>query len=378
MRDDLLVPSPRELAGAIRRRWWLAILVAAGVFLLAAAYLGGDSASYAATAKVLTVELDDRPPGVSFVDTELQRLRSDRVVAAAAERLGRSPDVSVNQIGGSVFSIEASGSSPDVVEAVNAYAAAFVDVRRAELREQYEARAAAIRAQIAEVEQGGAGSGDPSIVARRLENLGEQLDETVIEGAGVDGAVRVFDEASTATTSTPSSRTATIAAGVLALLAGLLAPFAFDLLRGRINTRGDVERLVPGLRVVAATSAPATATAVPDDVALLVRLAVDATDPVAGGGLAVGAVGADPTPDALASALGRQLPGTQVVVAPSLTSADGVATAASAGRVVLTATAGRTRVSQLRDAVSQLEAIGTTVVGLVLSGVSPGDVRGTA
>jgi Mrp family chromosome partitioning ATPase len=64
-----------------------------------------------------------------------------------------------------------------------------------------------------------------------------------------------------------------------------------------------------------------------------------------------------------------------VVLAPSAASPDGVAVAAAAAYIVFSATAGHTKVRDLRVAVEQCEAVGSIVLGVVLFGVSGADAR---
>jgi hypothetical protein len=417
--------------------------VALAVFAVATMYLGGGGgvSQYHATAKVLAGVPGDGPRE----DTELERLDSDAVVSAATARLGRAPSVAVSQTGADIYAITGTGGA-DVVKDVNTYAESFVEIRRKELMELYDNRAGALRARMAEVEKAGVGSTDPAMAGRQLEALAEELDKVTVDAATIDNSVRVFAPARSASVDAPrSKKVTTVASLVLALLAGLLAPFVYDLIRGRVNTAGDVQRLVPGLRVLGTTARAVDDPAGSADVGLLVRLAVHAAHPQGTGSLALAPAGSEPGPAALADEIARQLsavlldaspdatpeertgqptlaqvlagggPGSPeaagdprpprirmgagdlailrdtrfadvlgdlrkqhpyvVVLAPSAASPDGVAVAAAAAYIVLSATAGHTKVRDLRDAVEQCEAVGSIVLGVVLFGVSGADAR---
>jgi hypothetical protein len=263
--DDLLVPSAPELLAVLRRHWRLALGVSLVVFFSALAYLASGDTTYTAVARV-QLDLPSTRLAVEdgeIADSELERLRRDEVERAAAERLGRAPQVAVAQLGRStVFSITASSPRPDVVEAANAYAEAFVDLRRTEVKEAAERRIDAVQRRIAELQQARPTAGTPAegeLLDRRLEDLGRSLDQAAVAAAQTDDVARVFEPASATAKTSEDSAFLWGAAGVLALLTGLATPLVFESIRGRVHSESDLRRLMPETPVLATVPADPTA-----------------------------------------------------------------------------------------------------------------------
>jgi capsular exopolysaccharide synthesis family protein len=208
------------------------------------------------------------------LQTEIRALESKPVEDLVLERLGSLPRISAKGVGQTdVIAVYAKSTDPEAAAAaVNAYASAYIDIRRQEAVDDLIAAGAVIQKAIAEVKAqmdalDARVAEAPTDAARELvaesvaperEGLAQQqsflkqkLSQLQVDADLTSGGARVIRPAivpSDPVTPTP------VRDGIVAALAGLVAAIGLVLLiehlDDSIKTKDDLDRALPGVSVV--------------------------------------------------------------------------------------------------------------------------------
>jgi polysaccharide biosynthesis transport protein len=260
----------RDYGRVVLRRKWI---VLAAVVLCAAAATAlavAQTPIYASSAEVLVQPrgsdalFQDRSAAQSnserTIQTEIQVLEGEAVRARVQDDLGlrrRPPPANASAVGATdVISVQVRGSDPaDAAILANAYAAAYIDVRREQAVESLLAASAEVQSKIDELQtQIDTLDGDDprrSVLVGQQATFKQTLDQLQVDAALRTGGATVIKSAEPAADPVEPKplRTAVLAA-VVGLLIGLGAAFALDYLDDAVRTDDDLAR-ISGLPVLA-------------------------------------------------------------------------------------------------------------------------------
>ena len=265
--------DPRDYLRVLRRRkWWIALTVAA-VVGLTMGLSALETPVFSASAKVLIVEnqatqtLDQQAAGsgndlvlVRNVQNEILFARGDAVRNAAQAALGRVVLVTVSSISGSDL-ITFTVSSPDATLAAKAagvYANAYIQTRRQSFVDSYLATSNVLQQRITDLQAGVTGlpAGDPRVIAAtaQIQSLNGTLQTVQVSGqlTSEGGGSVVSAPAVPSSPSSPNLKRNAILAAMIGLLAGCGLAFGIDHLDDSIKSRRDLELIAPDLPVVGA------------------------------------------------------------------------------------------------------------------------------
>lgn len=264
---DAAGPTIREYTDALRRRWWVAVLVAAAVFLVGAVPTVLEDATYSSGIQVrdsyrprAPVD-DDEVPQEELLElgSDITTLLTNRMRDAVVERLGPDAEpfgaVRASLVGFStVISIRVEAGSPEAAAAAaEAYAAEFVEQRTARAVTPYveqaavlAERAAAAEAELADLDERLL---DPSLdevtrttlrsqrstTASDLRDLERRADDAALEAELRGSGIEIISDATrSGNPIAPQRRRAVTVSAAVAVLAGLAAAVVLDLvLRAR-------------------------------------------------------------------------------------------------------------------------------------------------
>jgi capsular polysaccharide biosynthesis protein/Mrp family chromosome partitioning ATPase len=254
----------------LRRHWRLVVIAAAVVTLVAVVYSLREGTTYSASSRVLirpvliggTSTAQDRfgvvidPFGLTApIDTQAQLLLGEEVARHVRARFPQAGSELVTLEGepvtDDILEIGTTSPSPQVaVRMANAYATAFLDMRRDVVRrglegavadleqslETLEDRRETLRSSLAAPPVGS----DPDDITAELERVREhiteitaQRDDLLIDLDSISGGGAVLLRAASALSSEP----ATLRDGIVALLLGLMLGIGLALLRGSVDRR---------------------------------------------------------------------------------------------------------------------------------------------
>jgi capsular exopolysaccharide synthesis family protein len=283
-RDETPELDPRDYLRILRRRKRVvaAVVVVVVGATLAFSYL--QTPVYRASAEVLLQPTSDpfsqssgQPLDVNQVQTEIQVVTSQPVQDKVRSQLGSAPAISAVPVGQTdVIDIRADNTSAArAAQVANAYANAYIDVRRTQQVDNLLAAAAQIKAKVADLqkqidfldaEAAKAPSDQVASIASRRDDLvteqdafNQKLNETDVESQLQSGGAQLAAQA--ATPSAPirprPKRDAAIALAV-GLLAGVGLAFLIERHDDSIKSQDDLERAghghVPTLGLIPAVS----------------------------------------------------------------------------------------------------------------------------
>lgn len=276
-------PELRRYLRVLRRRAGIIVLVAVLVVGGAVAASLLQTPKYTATAEVL-LQTQTTPTLFNFgaaqdqtptaVATEIEVVTSAPVQAAVQRQLGSAPPVSVVPAGQTdVIDVSAGSTSPSQAAAIaNAYSNAYIAFRRNQAiasllaaASQVQARINGINQQIASLDakvasaptasQGTIQASQASqrdALSTQLSAFRSQLDELQLNSSLATAGAQLITPATTP--SSPSSpkplHEGLVALGI-GLVLGLCLAFALEYLDDSIKSKEDLDRLAPGLPVLA-------------------------------------------------------------------------------------------------------------------------------
>lgn len=264
----------RGYLAVLRRRAWLVVTVAAtcaGVVLGAAAVR--DEVYEADAQLVLRESLTDRvfnatsgravfhPDRIAL--TEVALLESDRVEQEVARALDRTPPEVEATLAEDADVVTATVRSEDpqlAARAANAYAEAFIEVRRSEDEAAALDAVEELQAEIdALQERIDALALDPSRASERASLVSQQsafrseLDELRVQAAIGSGGAAILNAAVEPTDPvSPKPARDTVIALLLGLVLGVALAFVVDHFDDSVRTVDDLERAVPGVPIIGA------------------------------------------------------------------------------------------------------------------------------
>jgi polysaccharide biosynthesis transport protein len=258
-------PDIRDYARTIGRHRWLIALTVVFVVLAGVIATAMQATIYTATAQLVIQRSDtldsgpqDAQDAARNVDTETGVLRSKVVQDAAEKRLGYHPDVTVASSETSdVVSVSAnSGDAAHAASDANAYANAYVDLRRtqniAELQQavqQVNVQIAAINGALKKLRPTSPAFASDQEQATALLQQRNQL-QVAASLSTVAGA-RLLSPATVPTSPTSPKPLRNVAiALVLGLLLGIALAFLREYLNDTVTTREDLERATEGLSIL--------------------------------------------------------------------------------------------------------------------------------
>lgn len=261
--DSVAELDLRSYLDALKRRRVVVVATAAIVLVAALAWSWTQRPRYEARARVLIAA----DPGAVFrttvpvldpnrvLQTELLVFDSPQLKAKVRERLGRTPPVDVQQVEQTDV-IEVVASSPraaDAAAVANAYANAYIDLRREEAVGNVVAAAEQLQAKISDLQKQIEGASGEKL-ASLIDQQGlfrQKLDQLQVDGALQSSAARLISEASKPQSPVaPDRLRIALVALVFGLILGVGVGLAVEYLDNSIRTVEDVHRVVPGLRVV--------------------------------------------------------------------------------------------------------------------------------
>ena len=212
-----------------------------------------------------------------LLETQLQVLGGDPVMAAVRSKLGPVPKVKAERIGQSLLvAVKSQSPSPQrAADVANEYARSYVALRRDQAAEELRAagqqlqnKLAALQAEIDEIEEqiASAEPGERVVLGAQLERrdalvgqharFREKLDEIEVEASLASGGARIAASAAVPVSPVqPQPVRNSILAGTVGLLLGLGAVSLLEYFDGSVRTKEDVSRAlgdVPVLGVIPA------------------------------------------------------------------------------------------------------------------------------
>ena len=256
------------LAVLRRRKWWVISFTLLGL-VASLGYSLSQPKAYSATAQLLvgqenasvTNGATQQPVSPTDVLTELQLVTSAPVKAAVGRKLGSVPSVSAAEVGQTnVIAVTATAANPARAASIaNAYANAFVANQRSAAIDnltaaetQLSQQISTIDAQAKSLESNPAAAAQVTALLTQEAALKEQLAQLQVSGAVTNGGVQVVTPATapSAPSSPKPSRNAVLGF-VLGLLLGIGMAFLMEHVDDTVHEKEDLERLVPGARVLA-------------------------------------------------------------------------------------------------------------------------------
>jgi polysaccharide biosynthesis transport protein len=244
-----------EIARPVLRRWWLVVCIGAIVGGLSYVHFSGQPRTYTATTSVFIEASPVRSAlGEAIPQGDPERrgrneaalFRSRAVAAAAAEELGFEGDpddllgaVVASPVANSDF-LAISATARDPAQAAltaNAFARAYVEVRRTDASRDIRVAIASIQARLDALPAGLASRGERGQLNSRLERLRLALVLPAVEATQFEPA-----QAPSVPDGASPTRNA-IFGGLVGLLFGIGAAYALGALERRIRWSGDVEGL---------------------------------------------------------------------------------------------------------------------------------------
>lgn len=154
----------RDYLQVLRRRWWIAAVITVAGVVGALTLSALQTPLYQAQSRILVQQrtssvLFDPQTGQALkpdlaTEIELQLLTSQRVREVAVERLGRPANIRASVTGnGTVLTLRANDPAPEAAAAeANAFAQAYLDVRRELAVSDYQTTADAVSAKMADIQ----------------------------------------------------------------------------------------------------------------------------------------------------------------------------------------------------------------------------------
>lgn len=289
----------RRVLGVLRRRLWLLVIppvvLACVVFAISAA----QPSTYAASSKVIINNPDSR--GVfdagtgaardpqRAIQTEIQVILGQTVRRSAQKGLDGTASVSARAVGiTDIVEITATSTDPEVAaRTANAYADAYIEHRRKSAEETLDTAQKEIQTTVDTLQQqitaldGAIAAAGPAqqgaLVEQRNALIAQQsqfsqrLDQLRVDATLQRSNVELVDSAEIPTDPvSPQPLRDALLAAALGLLVAIGAAFALDRLDNKVRNRGDIERAVTGLPVLA--SVPSMAGKPSADQTLLIDL----------------------------------------------------------------------------------------------------------
>jgi len=283
--DDTPDSGLSDYLAVLRRRKGvvaLAVVVVLGATLVAS-YL--QIRVYQATAEVLlqpdaSANLFNSSAGqtgipAGEVQDQIQVLTSQPVHDAVVTQLGSAPKVSVVELAQTdVIEVEAQSTNPQRAAIVaNAYANAYINVRRTEAINNLVAAGNQLQSRIADLQNqinsldAQLNAGSPANQAAASQNIGpqrdalvsqqallkQQLDQIQVESALQTGGVQLVTPATAPSSPIkPTPKRDAIIAVAVGLVFGIGLAFLFEYLDDSIKDRGDLDRVASGVPNVGA------------------------------------------------------------------------------------------------------------------------------
>lgn len=270
MRSENAEMTLRDYARVVNRRKWIVIAAVVLTSFTAVLLTTLQTPIYSASSEVLVqprgqdgvfenqiINLNDRA-----IQTEIQVIEGQAVQQRVQDDLGLAdepPDANASAVGDTdVISITVrDASAANAATFADAYAAAYIDVRREQAVEELLSASAEVQIAIDDLqaELDALVEDDPrrNGLVTQLSNFNTTLDQLRVDAALRTGGAAVIKaaEVPTAPVEPTPSRTAVLAA-VVGLLIGLGAAFLLDYLDDKVRSEDDLERLTerPVLSVV--------------------------------------------------------------------------------------------------------------------------------
>jgi non-specific protein-tyrosine kinase len=264
MSNDTREPELRDYLSVLRRRKWIIALTVVGVLVAAMGVALLQTPKYAATARVLlqprsTDNLFNPETGQATdpsrsVQTEIQVIESKPVQDEVRSRFGSVARVVASPIGQTnVIAIKAVSTERGRAAAVaNAYANAYVNVRRSQTVDDLLAAVAQIQSKITDLDHQIAAT-EPADRQKRDSLEAQQtafkakLNETQVASALQTGGVRLVNPAETPSSPfSPTPKRDAVLALFIGLILGAAVAFAVEYFDDSINSNADLERAVGG------------------------------------------------------------------------------------------------------------------------------------
>lgn len=262
MNDDAPGLELRDYLSILRRRRWIVLGVTLAVVVLAVIATLMQAPAYRATARVL---VQPRSSDTLFnqtdtaiadqaraIQTEIQVVESRPVQQAAQTKIGTFEKISAVAVGQTnVIGISATNRKPArAAEIANAYAEAYINVRRQQNVDDLLAAVAQIQQKITDLDKQIAAS-DPKDVTRRKALEDQQnafkakLDETQVAASLQSGGVRLVNAASVPSAPySPAPLRNAILALFLGGVIGTAVAFGFEYFDDSIKSSADLSRAV--------------------------------------------------------------------------------------------------------------------------------------
>ncbi len=270
MHPDQTEMTLRDYGNVVLRRKWIVIAAALIATVLAVALSALQTPVYSSSAQVLVqprgqdglfedqqVNLNDRN-----IQTEIQVIEGQAVRVRVQENLAldrQAPKVDASSVGATdVISLTIrSTNATNAATLADAYATAYIDVRREQSVDELLDASDEVQKRITELQTSidALADDDPSrtgLVAQ-LSNFNTTLDQLRVDAALRTGGATIIKDAEVASGPIePTPLRTAVLALVVGLLIGLGAAFLIDYLDDKVRTEDDLERLVddPVLAVV--------------------------------------------------------------------------------------------------------------------------------
>src|SRR5664280_1401601 len=256
------------LAVLRRRKWWVIAVTVLGL-VASLGYSLSQPKAYSATAQLLvqpesaSVASGASQQAITPTDvlTELQLVTSAPIKAAVGRKLGSVPSVSAAEVGQTnVIAVTATAANPARAASIaNAYANAFVTYQRSAAIDNLTAAETQLSQQISTIDAQAKSLGSSPAAAAQVTALltqeaalKEQLAQLQVSGAVTSGGVQVVTPATAPSApSSPKPSRDAVLGFVLGLLIGIGLAFVVEHLDDTVHEKEDLERLVPGARVLA-------------------------------------------------------------------------------------------------------------------------------
>lgn len=249
----------RDYAGVVDRRKWVVILAVLFATLAALALTALQTPIYSTSSEVLVqprgqdglfesqvINLNDRA-----IQTEIQVIEGQAVQQRVQDELGLAsepPDANASAVGDTdVISIAVRDpSASNAATLANAYASAYIDVRREQAVDELLSASAEVQIAIdglqAEIDELDEDDPRRNGLVAQLSNFNTTLDQLRVDAALRTGGAAVIKSAEVPTTPVEPTPTRTaVLAAVVGLLIGLGAAFLLDHLDDKVRSEDDLE-----------------------------------------------------------------------------------------------------------------------------------------